>query len=187
MEEQVKIKKFIPSRKSFSNTETFKDFHLMYPEHSNVKINDLVKIINEFNLKIVDTIIKTRHGVSLPNGLGNIFLAACDKPNTLIQYKNVNGESIKINESLESDELLLKIFYSNSGNGYKISNHQLWGFEASRILKRSASKEFKNDFRKYIRVNKNLKLKAQLDEFLYKDRLNKFKDKENLNNKGFGI
>jgi hypothetical protein len=184
---EKKISKFVLKKKNFSNNTTFKDFGKVYPEHSEVSVQAMVKIINLFNKEIHNTIIKERYGIQLPEGLGNIFLAACDRPQELKYYTNDGEKVVEKKESIESEELLLKIFYSNNGKNYKIANSQLWGFEACRLFKREASKNFKFNFKKYIRISKDLKLKSQLENDLKNEKILKYKEFTNKNNKGFDI
>ncbi len=183
----LKIPKHVTKKKNFSNTSTFKNFKDEYPEHSNVETKVLLNIINHFNNVIHNTIINERYGVQLPEGLGIIYLAACDKPDNLKYYYNDGNKIIEKKDSLEADELLLKIFYTNNGKGYKIANSQLWGFEACRSFKRKASSNFKYNYRKYIRISKEFKLKAQFENYLKNERSLKYKEFTNKENKGFNL
>jgi hypothetical protein len=52
----------------------------------------------------------------------------------------------------------MKIFFTNNHVKYKLKNKQIWGFVANRYFRRKASKNYLEDWNKYVYVNNNKKI-----------------------------
>ena len=61
------------------NKKLYDAFIEKYPKHEGVELNQFKKIISTFNGKIQDAVINSRDGVQLPESLGYLVIAKCDK------------------------------------------------------------------------------------------------------------
>jgi hypothetical protein len=62
----------------------------------------------------------------------------------------------------------MKIFFTNNEVKYKIQNKQIWVFLPNREFKRKASKNYIEDYNKYIMVNNNKKISMMFKESIQK-------------------
>ena len=73
--------------------------------------------------------------------------------------KNIDaGKSLKygvpaIHQNWDSDNNLLKIFYTNHTSKYPLQNKQVWAFKAVRQFRKAASDAYKENWPKYIVVD----------------------------------
>lgn len=134
--------------------EFFKEFRMKYPQHSAYSDEELKKFVGECNKKAWEIVVEERDGMELMEGLGYIFLGTCSPAknfNTDYGKSIANGLRVKAH-NWESDNFLMKIFYSNFSSRYKFRNREIWHFVGCREFKRSASVAYRENWKKYVRV-----------------------------------
>jgi len=143
-------------RKNVHDEEFIKLLQEKQPEFKKVKTRDIIDIIRRFNKeKIVDTVINTREGVDLTQGIGRLFIGSC----SAVKKENVDfGKSIKygmkvMHKNWVTDGQLGKIFYTNTTVKCKIEDNTLWIFKPARLFKRKVAKLFPENWKMYIEVN----------------------------------
>jgi hypothetical protein len=135
-----------------------KAFKEKYPEHEDADRTLFKKVIKAFNEKLWKSTIENRDGIELPQNLGYLFVGACQQPSK----ENIDyGKSIKYgvkvtHKNWETDGSIGKIFYSNYSSRYKLKDRVLWGFTANRYFKRAVTKEFKENWKRYLAVDKTV-------------------------------
>lgn len=133
------------------NQELVREFCKKYPQYRKLKPTMFRQIILAFHDELVKGIIDNRDGIQLPEGLGYIFIANCQKPKKpAIDF----GASIKANEKVyhanwESDNHLMKIMYSNAEVKYKLSNKELWAVNMVYDQKKRISAAYRTNWNKY--------------------------------------
>lgn len=157
-----KAPRFRETSMSLVTKETLTSFKVKYPEYKDLDLKTFREIIHAFNRNIVEGIIDNRNGVALPEGLGFIFMGSCEpakKKN--IDYKKSAQYGVEATyRNWDSDNHLLKIFYSNYSSRYPFRYKELWTFKASRLFKTKASKAYKDNWAKYIQVDPTKKITA---------------------------
>ena len=130
-----------------------------------------------FNQNIADGIIDNRNGIELPEGLGYIFMGTCPPAKkTNVNYKaSVETGVTSSFRNWDSDNKLLKIFYTNHSTKYPFSNKQVWSFKAVKQFRKSASEAFKKNWSKYIEVAPTEKISAKFDAYRKKERIRNHK------------
>lgn len=143
-------------RKNAHDRDFLKALFEKYPHLKKYKRGDITKIIRNFNKeKIVDTVINTREGVDLSQGIGRLFIGSCH----VVQKENVDfGKSIKygikvMHKNWTTDGQLGKIFYTNTNVKYRIEDSTLWIFKPAREFKRLVAKMFPENWKMYVEVN----------------------------------
>jgi hypothetical protein len=133
-----------------------KNFKEKYPEHEGMSKSSYKNIIKAFNEKLWKKAIENRDGIELPENLGYLFVGACQQASK----ENIDyGKSIKYgmkitHKNWDTDGHIGKIFYSNYSSRYKLKCRALWGFMANRYFKRAVTKEFRENWKKYVTVDK---------------------------------
>ena len=143
------------------NEELFKAFKEKYPKYSDLTYKQFKKIIASSNKILWENVIKYRDGIELPESLGYIFIGTCEpvKKGENINYGKSIKSGIKVsNQNWVSDGKLGKIFYTNYAVKYKVRDRQIWNFIPCRNFKRTVSKEYPENWTKYIRVVNNAKI-----------------------------
>lgn len=168
--------RFRPKRLNLLNKETYKQFIKENPKYKDsLTYEQYKKIITTYNETIWKKTIEERDGVEFPEQLGYLFVGTCPrkkKDNPDVVKSRLYGIRVQ-NQNWDSDNYLAKIFYTNFENKYKFKNHELWGFKAVREFKRSLSKVYRVDWKKYVMVDNKLKIsllfrKRKIKEFLLK-------------------
>jgi len=158
----VKGPRFRERRMSVLTKDTLKKFKKKYPEYGDLSLAQFKEIVKVFNNNITEGVIENRNGIELPEGLGYIFMGTCPTP----KKKNVDyNKSIKYGvettyRNWDSDNNLLKIFYTNYKSKYSFQNKQVWAFKAVKHFRSRASAAYKEDWTKYIRVDPTSKISA---------------------------
>lgn len=158
-------------KKNIITDDYISDFYNRYPELSNYKKNEIKEIIKKFNKILWEAIIENRDGVELPEGLGYIFVGACPH----VKKDNIDyGKSIKYgvavtHKNYDTDGYLGKIFYSNYSAKYKLRDRSIWAFNGARYFKRSVTKCFKEDWRKYLVIDNTTKVSKMYKKMRQKD------------------
>lgn len=147
--------RFREKRHSIINTKFYKSFKKKFPQYKDIPVGELRRIIKTFNAQLWKEATVYRDGVEFPEGLGYIFVGTCGTA----RKENVNNKlslehKIAIqHRNFESDSYLAKIFYTNFASKYKFHNRELWQFIAIRDFKRTVSKEYSKNFKKYVQVD----------------------------------
>jgi len=152
------------------NLKLYKKFKKKFPEHD-ISYADFKNIINTYNVKLGEGIIEYRDGVELPESLGYIFIGSCaammTRPN--IDYKKSAQYGIlTTHKNWNSDNRLMKIFFTNYLVKYKVKNKQIWLFSGNRDFKRKASQHYSEDWNKYIMVDSKQKVSTVFKENIHK-------------------
>jgi len=153
--------------------EFIERFRKKYPQYSKIKDTELAAkmktIMNSLGDKMWMHTANNRDGVELPEALGYVFLGSYkgkigDRPTSaelgvLVSHKNWH-----------SDNLCMKIFYSNFSNRYRFLNREAWMFLPARKFSRNASAIYKKDPFKYLRHSdiRNLSKLFRKDKFIDK-------------------
>lgn len=157
-------------------TQTHKEFLKKYPEYKGLTLSDFKNIVTTFNGMICQGIIDNRNGVELPDGLGYIFMGSCDTPKKSIDPKTSADIGQETGyKNWDSDNRLLKIFYTNKNAKYPFKNKQVWSFKAVKHFRSMASAAFKNNHTMYIEVSPEQRISAMFDRHRKKEFLKNLK------------
>jgi len=139
------------------------EFKKKYPEHKGITESQFNAIIKKFNSNIVDEVIASKNGVSLPERLGQILIMSFPRS----KKKSVDfGASNKLGEVVyhrnwDTDDRLGKIVYFAGRQSVKYSN--LWGLTPTRTFKLKVSSSYRKMWAKYIYVdNKDIRINTVL-------------------------
>ena len=143
--------RYRPTVYTVSTPKLFKEFYKKYPQHKDIDVKTLRKIITTFNTNLWKEVINNPDGIELPEALGTICAIKCKTKKTdIINYNLSNKLGKKVlRNNLDTDNLLVKITYSNFKNKYNFFGKQVWIFRACRDFKRTLSKEFRKDPTRY--------------------------------------
>lgn len=136
------------------------DFYEKYPNLKKYNKKDIRDIIKLFNGILWNDIIENRDGVELPESLGYVFVGSCPS----VKKENVDyAKSIKYgikvtHKNYDTDGHLGKIFFSNYSAKYKLKDRSIWSFSGSRVFKRTVTKKFKEDWKKYIVIDNTIRI-----------------------------
>jgi len=150
----VKGPRFREKRISILTVDTLKKLKKKYPEYKDLNIQEFKKIIMTYNSILMQGVLNNRNGIELPEGLGFIFMGSCPPPKVKnIDYKKTieNGAEVTY-RNWDSDNRLLKIFYTNTSAKIPFHNKQVWAFKATKDFRKMASESFKKNWSKYIEV-----------------------------------
>lgn len=159
-------------------TSTLNKFKEKFPKYKDLSFQDFKKIISTFNDSLAQGIMENRNGIELPNGLGNIFIGTCPKPKEKenIDFASSIKHGVKVtHKNWDSDNNLMKIFYTNHNAKYSYGNKQAWAFKASRPFRKQASNYYKENWQKYINVAPNEKISAMFDRHRVKEKMKNLK------------
>lgn len=150
------------------NMGLYKKFKEKFPEYD-LTFEQFKTIVNTYNIKLGEGIIEYRDGVELPESLGYIFIGSCaavtSKPNIDFN-KSIQYGVMTTHKNWDSDNRLMKIFFTNYLVKYKMKNKSLWMFAPNREFKRKASKCYVEDYNKYIVVDPKRKISYLFQENL---------------------
>jgi hypothetical protein len=143
-------------RKNIHDNDFFKALIEKYPKFKSYKKKELIDIIRKFNReKVIDTIINTRAGVDLSQGIGCLFIGSCK----ITKADNIDfGKSIKYGQKIlhknwVTDGEVGKIFYTNVKAKYKIEDNGLWMFKPERLFKRLVAEKFPEMWKTYVQID----------------------------------
>lgn len=136
----------------------YSEFKKRNPEYKHLDNAVIKGVIRSFNEEIYNNVIENRSGVELPENLGIIFIGSCDKPNRAnVDYDKSSKYGVKVNHrNWDSDDLLMKIFYTNYNTRYLFRFRKLWQFKPHRDFSRKASSVYREDFNKYARIDSGI-------------------------------
>ena len=131
-----------------------------YPEYEGHSFEELFKIVKLCHEAMWQTTLDYRDGVDLPENIGSLFIGSCPALKTAaVDYNKSKKYNKIINHSnFDTDGRIGKIFYTNRSNRSRFANREFWSFTAYRTYKRSSAKAYKEDFKKYIDIDHNLKI-----------------------------
>jgi hypothetical protein len=163
--------RFRERRISVLTHKTLKKFKSKYPEHNSLDLATFKDIVMTFNKLIVESIIANRNGVELPDGLGYIFMGTCPAPKKKnIDYgKSLNYGIETTHKNWDSDNKLLKIFYTNNSTKYPFKNKNVWSFKANKEFRQKASLEYKENWGRYIEVPPSKKISSMFNKHRKKE------------------
>ena len=121
-----------------------------YPKYKGLELSQFKQIVSTYNGLIQETVINNRDGVKLPESLGYILIAKCDRPKT--------GNTAVNHANWDSDNYLAKICYTNYSLKYRFSDRELWGFTPVKQFKSAVAGSFPEMYNNYIHLTENVKL-----------------------------
>jgi len=136
--------RFRAKRTNLIDKELLEKFKLKYPQYKNLDLATFRKVFHHHCGEIRETVISTRDGVELPEGIGCLFIGAIRyKGPRLVNWAKCKQMGQRVYEkNFTSDGMLAKIYYSNYGTKYSMRDKQLWRFTPCRNFKRDTSKVF---------------------------------------------
>lgn len=156
-----KAPRFRPKKVNILNKATYEKFIERYPEYEELSLEGFKNIVKTFNELLTDGIVDNRDGVELPVGLGYIFMGTCPAAKENIDKGKAIEYGFATNhKNWDSDNNLLKIFYTNYSSRYPFENKQVWSFKGVRSFRKKASDEYKKSWQKYIVVDPMRKISS---------------------------
>jgi len=171
----VKAPRFRQKAVNVIDKELFGRFREKYPKHKNISESQFKKIVKAFNEAVWETVIETRDGVQLPEGIGCIFIGTCENTrNSNIDFAKSHKYGVTVtNKNWETDGKLAKIFYSSYATKYKFSFRECWSFTACRNFKRAVAKSYPENWTMYVQVDSQRKLRNTYTSITLKNRAEK--------------
>jgi hypothetical protein len=150
--------RFRPSKHVVLTKKLYKKFLEAYPDHD-ISYEMFKNIIGAYNKNLIKGAIDNRSGIELPENLGYVFLASCEKPKkqNIDIAKSKKYGVIANHKNWDSDNKLLKIFFVNKNSHRGLTYKGLWAFKPIRNFKRTASKAFIENWNKYISIAAHIK------------------------------
>ena len=175
----VKASRYRPEVSTILNKEFFENFKKTHTKYKNLDDKLLRKIIKRFNQVLYQKVIDTRDGVQLPEQIGWLFIGTCQQSKKdNIDYAKSKKYGVKVtNNNWDTDGKLAKIFFTNYAPKHKMKNREFWGFTACREFKRSVAKSYPENWNMYLQVVSKAKIDKVYNSAIYKDYLNKVKNK----------
>ena len=144
------------------NQKLYNAFIKKYPKYVDTDMNKFKNIIATYNGMLWQGVIDNRDGIKLPENLGHLLIAKCDKSkkqseNTDYAASAKYGKKVN-HANWDSDNYLAKICYTNYSVKNRFSDRELWGFKAVKQFKSSVAGNFGELYNKYIHLTHNIKL-----------------------------
>jgi len=162
----LKGPRYRAKNKHVLTVDLYKKFKSKFPEHS-ITYTQFREIIIGYNQELADAIIEYRDGIELPESLGHIFIGSCPSMTKRVNIdykKSAQYGVVTQHKNWDSDNKVMKIFFTNHQVRYKIKNREIWAFVANRDFKRKASKLYLEDYTKYMYINNNKKISMLFKE-----------------------
>lgn len=171
----LKAPRFRPKRHGILNSEFYKKIRSKKEENKNLSDQQIKDIIKKYNTNLWNMVIEKRDGLELLDQLGYIFIGTCKrkKSNNPDVVKSLKYGVQVQHQNWESDQYLAKIFYTNFETKYRFKFHELWGFTAFRDFKRSVSKAYPQEWKKYVIVDNLTRISRLFRKEIFKDKLKK--------------
>lgn len=152
----LKAPRFRPKRYTVITNEFIKRFKNKYPSYKHLSKENIKMIIGKIHETMWNAAIDYRDGVDLPNNIGSIFIGSCQRPTKFNkdQNKSIEYEQDIRHRNFDTDEKIAKIFYSNYEKRYLFKNRDLWEFKGHRKFTRKVAIKFKDNWNRYIQVDK---------------------------------
>jgi len=163
--------RFRPKRSNILKRTLYEDFLKKYPQYADVDLETFKTIIRIFNKKLYEGIIENRDGVELPDGLGYIFMGTCPaaKTQNIDRAKSLQYGVTASHQNWDSDNNLMKIFYTNHTTKYPLQNKQVWAFKAVKQFRKAASDAYKENWTMYIVVDPTKKISTMFNKIRKRD------------------
>ena len=163
--------RFRPKRHNILKASLHKAFIKKYPQYKDVDLETFKSIIRTFNSELYQGIIDNRDGVELLDGLGFIFMGTCPpaKKQNIDIGKSIEYGIVASHQNWDSDNNLLKIFYTNHTSKYPLQNKQVWAFKAVKQFRKAASDAYKEEWPKYIVVDPMQKISTMFAKIRKRD------------------
>jgi hypothetical protein len=144
----------------FLNRDTLKAFIIANPRYKDLDLETFKAIVKTYNTKLSEAVINNSEGLKLPESLGILFIASCEKPKkTNPDYKKSVESGLVVNHrNWDSDNHLCKIFYTNYGLEYRLRDRELWSFKASKDFRSRVSKAFSTNHSFYRLVDNKIRV-----------------------------
>lgn len=154
--------RFRPKRTNILNKSLFDAFMSKFPEYEGLTLQQFKEIILTFNEEVYNGVINNRDGIELPEGLGVILMGTCPpaKRFNLDVTKALQYGVTANHKNWDSDNNLLKIFFSNHKSKYPLLHKQVWAFKAVKQFRQAASAAYKKNWTMYIVVEPTQKISA---------------------------
>lgn len=152
--------RFRAKTKKILNKDLYESFIDKYPKYSNLSLLEFREIVVKYNGFLWDGVINHRDGIALPESLGYVVIAKCDRPkgkNTDWVSSIKHGRAVNFS-NWDSDNYLAKICYSNYSIRYRLKDRELWSFTPTRSFKTAVAKSFAEMYNKYIHLTHNITL-----------------------------
>jgi hypothetical protein len=166
----LKAPRFRPKSVHVLSVTLYKKFRKKFPEHE-LTYTQFRNIVCTYNQELADAIIEYRDGIELPESLGHIFIGSCPAMTKRVNVdykKSAQYGVVTQHRNWDSDNKVMKIFFTSHQVRYKLKNREIWAFVANREFKRKASKLYLDDYTKYMYINNNKKI-----SMLFKEGINK--------------
>ena len=152
--------RFRTKRTPVLNKKLCDAFIKKHPKHAGVDLRQFKDIVATYNGMLWQGAIDNRDGVELPESLGYLLIAKCDKSkNGNIDFAASARYGQKVNHTnWDSDNYLAKICYTNYSLKYRFADRELWAFDAVRQFRSSVSENFAEMYNNYIHLANNIKL-----------------------------
>ena len=141
------------------NKKLYKAFIAKHPERENIDLTTFRNIVTTYNGALWNAALVNRDGIELPESLGYIVVAKCDKAkkdNTDFVASVKYGKRVN-HANWDSDNYLAKICYTNYSLKYRFGDRELWGFSAVKQFRHSVSKDFSKRYTNYVHLTNKLK------------------------------
>lgn len=143
------------------NKKLYEAFIEKYPAYvDQIDLNMFKEVISTYNGMLWQGVIDYRDGVELPESLGYLLLAKCDRPKkSNIDFVASAKHGQKVSHSnWDSDNYLAKICYSNYSLKYRFADRELWSFSPVKQFRTAVSSGFAEMYNRYIHLDGNTKL-----------------------------
>jgi hypothetical protein len=160
----LKAPRFREKKLNLLNMKLFNEFKKKHKEHKDLSYAQFKEIITVFNETLYNGVIENRNGIELPEKLGYVFIGTCPptKRKNVDYKKSIEYGVLTNHKNWDSDNHLMKIFYTCSKMKYHLPNRQLWAFAPGREFKRTASAVYKQEWAKYIVVDNTKRIAAMI-------------------------
>lgn len=147
--------------KNILNRKLFDKFLDKHPNYKGkLELKEFKDVVHAFNKTIQDEVINYKYGVELPESLGYLIVARCNKPKKLNpDFKNsIKYGKLISHRNWDSDDYIAKICYSNYSMRYRFADKELWGFTPTKQFRKNVSKAFSEMYNSYIYLDNKIKL-----------------------------
>jgi len=173
----VKGPRFRKQFLTLRGADYLKAFKKRYPEYKDLTSREFRDIIKTFNMNLVDCVLENRNGVELPEGLGYIFIGTCPpaKKKNVDYKKSIEFGTVALFKNWDSDNRLMKIFYTNRNTKFPFLHREVWSFKAGKEFRHKASVQYRENWAKYVEVPATKGMDALFDRIKKKERVKSFK------------
>lgn len=141
-----------------SMTNVLSKIKIKHPKYKDLTVEQAESIVNNFSIFLTEKAVNHREGIELPEGLGNVMITSFKTSKRLIDKASSERLGVKVYHSnLTTDGFMAKIFYSNDRMRYRLPNREMWGLKGCRDFTILASHRFKDDWKKYIQLERTKK------------------------------